>query len=225
MSKISIIPKISYCDLPNLKNKNVLVVGGTHGIGEALVVRCLELGANVTTIGLSKNNKLNCKQIIHDVVNNPKPIEKYFVGTDFVFNNIGLYEKARIVDTTPARLKKVLRYNLETMFLLIKYSILHTSMVVVNMSSRPTLESYDSWSLYTLSKQAIITITQAAAEEGKQKHYAICPSRVNTKFRESVFPNEDLKTRLTPEQTAEIILWLFNGKNPSGSHYWVKKIY
>lgn len=217
-------PELEYRDYPVLYKKNMLIVGGTHGIGEALARQAMSYGANVTVVGRTRNENLDCTQILHDVVEEPMGIEWLYDGQDYVFNNIGIYEKNTIIDTSRARLQEVLRTNIETMFILSQYSIEHALKAVVNMSSRPTLDKYHSWSLYTLSKQAIITMTQAAAEEGKQKHYAICPSRVDTKFREEFFPGEDKKTRLSPDQTADVILKLFNGKNPNGQHYWIKQV-
>lgn len=217
-------PDIEHRELPQLEGKRVLIVGGTHGIGEALARKCLALGASVTVIGRTPNPELDCEQILHDVVEDPAGVEQYYVGADYVLNNLGIYETAAITDTTPERLREVLRYNLETMFLLAQYSIRHALEAVVNMSSRPTLDSYKNWSLYTLTKQGVITITQASAEEGTQKHYAICPSRVDTRFRDEVFPDEDKSTRLSPEQVADSILWLFNGQNPSGGAFWIKEV-
>jgi NAD(P)-dependent dehydrogenase (short-subunit alcohol dehydrogenase family) len=95
------------------------------------------------------------------------------------------------------------------------------------MASRPTLDKYHSWSAYTLAKQGVITLTRAAAEESVCKGvnaYSICPSRVDTKFRDEVFPDEDTSTRLSAGETAEAIMYLFNGTLPNGEAYWIKKI-
>jgi len=216
-------PPIEYKEQPNLIGKKVLIVGGTHGIGEAVARKCIAEGAEVTVIGRTKNLNLDCKQVLGDIVEGIANVEQHFIGKDYVFNNIGIYEKNTVADTSRERLQEVLLTNIEIMYLLAQYSVKHALEVVVNMSSRPTLDKYHSWSLYTLSKQAIITITQACAEEGNQKHYAICPSRVDTSFREEFFPGEDKDTRLTPEETADAIITLFNGKNPNGSHYWIKR--
>lgn len=223
MHEVMVKPPIEYKEKPDLKGKKVLVVGGTHGIGEAVARQAIGLGAEVTVIGRTSNPSLPCAQVLMDVIENPDDVEWHMIGKDYVFNNIGIYEKDTVANTSRARLQDVLKINVEIMFLLAQYSVRHALEVVVNMSSRPTLDKYHSWGLYTLSKQAIITITQACAEEGNQKHYAICPSRVDTGFREEFFPGEDKDTRLTPEETADAIITLFNGKNPNGSHYWIKR--
>lgn len=220
---ILIEPEIRHNFFPALEGKRVLIVGGTHGIGEAVAKMCMTLGAFVTVVGRTRNQKLDCEQYCLDVTE--ESVEFLMEDQDYIFNNIGMYEKNTILNTKPKVLREVLRTNIETMFRLNQYALWHSPKVVVNMSSRPTLEKYHSWSLYTLTKQAIITITKAAAEESKTKFYAICPSRVDTKFREEYFPGEDKSTRLTPYETAKIIVTLFNGKNPSGQHYWIKKLY
>lgn len=223
MKEIFIQPSIKETSIPDLSGKRLLIIGGTHGIGESLATLAIDLGAQVTVVGRTVNPELDCTQVLLDVDEHIDDLEPLFEDKDYVFNNIGIYEKNTIEATSRDRLQEVLRVNIEIMFLLTQYSVRHALGVVVNMASRPTLEKYHSWGLYTLSKQAVITITQAAAEESSAKFYAVCPSRVDTRFRESVFPGEDKATRLSPEEVARVILTLFNGSNPTGSHYWLKK--
>jgi len=201
------------------------VVGGTDGVGFWVARKCLELRAEVEVFGLEHNPNLLCPQHILNVVERVDEVERFYKDKDYVFNNIGMIERNLVSDTPKATVQRFLKVNVETMFMLLQFSVRHVKRVIVNMGSRPELETNRHWSLYTLSKQTIITMTKAAAEENKQKIYAFCPSRIDTKFRDSVFPDEDVKTRLTPEEAADFVVMLFNGKNPSGSHYWYRKIY
>lgn len=219
-------PEILSPGPPDLIGKRVLVVGGTHGIGARVASGAHALGATVVTVGRTPGIDLSPEitQVFTNVVENPEGIESLYYGADYVFNNIGMYAMGRIDQTPRSRVREVLSTNVETMHTLIALSILHASQVAVHMASRPTLEKYENWALYTLSKQAVITMTQAAAEEGAQKHYAIAPSRVDTKFRDDLFPNEPKSSRLSPDAVAIAVLRLFAGIDPSGQAYWIKEI-
>lgn len=235
MSVISIVPKLEKIELPKLKNKNVLIIGGTHGIGLATAKLCRKEGAFVAVIGRTqaKTKDTRIYQGIFDVMDTPKKVlESYFTqypgGVDYCLMNIGLYYKGEISKTSLKKFREILEVNLVKTFEVMKMAgkYMNNNGVFITMSSRPTLEKYHSWSAYTLAKQGVITLTQALAEEQPRfKSYAVCPSRVDTKFREAIFPNEDKNTRLSPQEVARLIVTLFNGQNTTGNYYWIKKKY
>jgi 3-oxoacyl-[acyl-carrier protein] reductase len=233
MKNIQITPSINrkYQQLPDMTGKSVLINGGTRGIGYELAKLCDEQGACVFVVGRDtpENFEFPVFEINLFESDEIMDMDFEFSGIDYVFNNIGLYEKSTIMGTNIDRWKMVVDANLMSQFLLTQMALRHISDngVIVNMASRPTLEKYHSWSTYTLCKQGVITLTKAAAEEGEYRGlhaYAICPSRVDTEFRDSVFPDEDKKTRLSPLEVATTIMWLFNKQLPNGEHYWIKKI-
>jgi 2-C-methyl-D-erythritol 4-phosphate cytidylyltransferase len=224
---VTISPSVEVKEIPILLEKNVVIIGGTSGIGLSVAKMCVNMGAYVTVIGRHINTELATKgvaQIIMDVYQNREGIGEILKYADYVFNNVGFYYKGTIRETTPEKFTEVVAKNTTISYEITRLCLLNMkSGVLVNMSSRPTLDSYHSWSAYTLAKQAIITLTKAAAEESDIKCYSVCPSRVDTKFREALFPREDKKTRLDPSEVAILVLTLFNGLNESGSHYWIKE--
>lgn len=217
-------PELINTDNPDVNGKNILIVGGTHGVGMELAKMCHEWGGKVIVIGKTRNNDIgHIPQITMDVTKESP--EYLFKRADFVFNNIGQYYKGTIKETDVDKFMEIVENNLRVTYELTRYALMYMKRgVLVNMASRPELEKYHSWSAYTLAKQGIITLTKSASEEGEIKAYAVCPSRINTKFRDELFPEEDLETRLSPKEVAELIFKLFNGKNPTGQHYWIKKI-
>lgn len=219
-------PKLNNNEIPNLTNKRVLIVGGTHGMGLELAKMCNDLGAYVVVIGKTNNKDIpeSILQINCDIFRSS--IVHLINKVDYCFNNIGLYYKGTIEETRTEVFKKIIDKNLIISYKITKLALKHMNKggVLVNMASRPTLDSYHSWSAYTIAKQGIITLTKSASEEGNLKCYAICPSRVDTKFRDALFPDENIKTRLKPVDVAETILKLFNGKNPNGEAYWIKEV-
>ena len=218
-------PKLKEEEIPNLKGKKVIVVGGTHGMGAEVAKMCKDLGAKVIVFGRTKNPSLDVPQVSLDVMK--ENISPYFSGVDYVFNNVGKYYKGTIQETDVQQFQDILDHNLVITYYLTRQAMkgMNKGGVLVNMASRPTLANYHSWSAYTLAKQGVITLTKSAAEEGDVKAYSVCPSRVDTKFRDEVFPDEDKNTRLSPKEVAELVVKLFNGKNPNGEHYWIKKLY
>jgi len=215
--------------LPDMKDKRLFVAGGTKGIGLAVADMCKELGAETIVTGRI-SAELPHRVIKADLTtpNGVRGVWREIKSADYVFNNVGMYEKKSIRNTTLARWKEVMGYNLDSMFLLTKEAseFMNDGGVMVNMSSRPTLDSYKDWSAYTISKVGVITLTQAIAEERPEvKAYSVCPSRVDTQYRHALFPQEDVATRLSPENVAQIVGFMFNGTLPTGSYYWIKKQY
>lgn len=217
-------PPIYFWDKPRLRGKNVLIVGGTHGVGAATAKLCLSYGAKVSVVGLSNNPSIKCQQYIFDVASTPTAVFPLTQYQDYILNNIGMISRGMIVGTTRNMVHRMLLVNVEIMFLLTQYALQSSAKVVVNMGSRPVFSANKEWSLYAMTKHAIIDLTRAADEESDKKFYAFCPSRMDTKFRDSVLPNEDKSTRLPPEEAAKYVVTLFNGKNPTG-HYWVRRVY
>ena len=59
--------------------------------------------------------------------------------------------------------------------------------------------------------------TKCWAEDGV---YAVClsPGRTATKMRRGLYPHEDQKTLLKPEDFAEVVLFAINGRYAPGEH-------
>lgn len=75
---------------------------------------------------------------------------------------------------------------------------------------------------YSASKAGVISLVQSMAMEG-EKAYCISPGRVNTKMREKDFPGEDPKTRLDPEEIADVIQSAIFGEYPPGTNVIIRK--
>ena len=120
----------------NFKNKKILITGATGGIGNCLVRKFNDLGAEIVASG-TKEDKLNqLKEKFPDInilkfkLDNHKEIEKYIEtvdnklqGLDILINNAGITLDNLSIRLTEENWKKVLDINLTSTFLMCKFAI------------------------------------------------------------------------------------------------------
>ena len=75
---------------------------------------------------------------------------------------------------------------------------------------------------YSASKCGVISLVQSLGLEGYNA-YSISPGRVDTKMRESDYPGEDKRTRLTTGSVASVILDCVNGRYNPGENVIIRK--
>lgn len=76
---------------------------------------------------------------------------------------------------------------------------------------------------YSASKAGVISLVQSLGMEG-HRAFAVSPGRVNTKMRERDYPGEDIRTRLTTMQVAEVIRDCIEGQYQPGDNVIIRKI-
>ena len=116
--------------------------------GESLVI-----AADVTQAG-------DCQRVVDAAV-------ARFERLDVLDNNVGIGSRGSVVDETPERWQRVMRVNVESMFLMSKAAIpamLETAAggAIVNVSSISALRPR-GLTAYSTSKGAVISLTQAMA--------------------------------------------------------------
>jgi NAD(P)-dependent dehydrogenase (short-subunit alcohol dehydrogenase family) len=106
---------------------------------------------------------------------------------DFLDNNVGIGSRGSVVDEKPDDYRRVMRINVESMFLLSKYAIpamIRTARggAIVNISSISALRPR-GLTTYTTSKAAVIGLTQAMAVDHGRDNIpvnCICPGPMYT---------------------------------------------
>ena len=106
---------------------------------------------------------------------------------DFLDNNVGIGSRASVVDEKPEDYRRVMQVNVETMFLLSKHALpamINTAKggAIVNISSISALRPR-GLTTYTVSKAAVIGLTQAMAVDHGRDHIrvnCICPGPMYT---------------------------------------------
>src|SRR3989344_3918220 len=164
-----------------LKDKVVIVTGGTSGIGLAIAKLFIEEGAKVVIGALDeeKGNKIaseigarfvradvskeeECKNLIDETA-------RGFGKLDVLVNNAGISlinnDKFDITNESYERLTST---NLKSVVMMTKYAIPHlltTKGNVVNISSRAGIQPDPDVPLYSATKGAIIIYTRALARQ------------------------------------------------------------
>ena len=123
--------------MSDLKNKNIIITGASGGIGNSIVKRLSESGANILASG-TRNEKLeelkskfnNIKTLKFDISQNDK-IEEFIENAtmqlggnlDCIINNAGLTKDNLAIRMNLDEWKKVIDINLTSTFLMGKFAI------------------------------------------------------------------------------------------------------
>src|SRR5277367_5382340 len=169
-------------------DKTALVVGGTSGIGEAVVREFLNNGCNVVfagfedTAGIALQRELQktadgrhvfvCTDVRFEsqMQRLVELAEEHFGRVHFAFNNAG-YEGpfGPVQDASDAEFDRIIGTNLKGVWLGMKYEIKHMLRhgggAIVNTSSSAGLASIPQIGIYSASKHGIIGLSKAAALE------------------------------------------------------------
>jgi len=190
--------------LPGLKGANVLVTGGSSGIGQAIAVRFAEQGANVAINYLRRPEEAHdteeqvhacVRRVRHEgvqdvLVGGDVSVEEDVVrmvgeaaealgGIDVLVNNAGIQISRPSEELSSADFDRVLAVNLRGSFLCAREAIRHflgseTGGSIVNVSSVHQLIPKPSYLGYSVSKGGMQNLTRTLALE-----YAARAIRVN----------------------------------------------
>lgn len=185
----------------DFKARNVLVTGGTRGIGRGIVEAFLEAGARVAVNGTTQEGtdkalselgagkqavavvgsvatSEGCRQVVDAAVAG-------LGGLDVLINNAGVYEGTSTEETDDESWDRVIDTNLKGVFFVTKYAVPHlrkTKGNIVNLSSVNALIGLRSGCSYAASKAGVIAITRHHAIEFAPdiRVNAICPGAIDS---------------------------------------------
>ncbi len=184
----------------DLKNKKVIITGGTRGIGLSILKEFYENNSEILTIGSNLNNldklKINFPNI-HiqqldlknlEKLNNefPKFIDK-LGGVDILVNNAGITRDNLTLRMKQEEWKDVIDINLNSVFFTCQHSI--KSMIrnksgsIINITSVVGHTGNPGQANYTASKAGIVAMTKSLAREYAKKNIrlnCISPGFIDT---------------------------------------------
>ena len=174
-----------------MKNKTVVVVGGSTGIGKGIVGSFKKLGARVESISRS-----NCD------ITKKEDIDSYFSDihkVDILINNAAINYCKPIENISLNEWDEVINTNLTSYFYIIKKCIplMSKGSKIINVSSiAGRSKSLVSGVHYTSSKAGLIGLTRQLAQELGPKGIninCVCPSQTLTPMLERSMTKKQLK--------------------------------
>lgn len=179
----------------SLKNKIIVVSGGTKGVGKDVVLKASKLGANVVFGGrdesAAENLLLLAKKydstilFVKTDLTNPNECKKLmdtankkFGKIDGFLNYAGVTDAGSLLETTPELIDKIFNINVKAAILCSRYAI--ELMMKSNGGSIVYIGSPHAWGgeedrvAYACSKGSILTLSNHVA-----KHYAKYNIRAN----------------------------------------------
>jgi len=213
-----------------LKEKIILVTGGSKGIGKGISKVFLDEGAKVIICAknedeLSENelkNGAHISSIRADLTNTNDItlifnfISKKYGKLDILVNNASILGVLSKIENYPEDLwKEVVEINLNAQFYITKALIplLKNSDngSIINLSSTVGRQGRADWGAYSASKFGLEALTQILAQELKEYNIrvnSVNPGGTRTDMRAGAYPNEDPLTLPTPLDIAPVFVYL-----------------
>ena len=169
-----------------LKNKVILITGGSTGIGESIAQSFIEQGSKVIVFGLNKPDyKADFYKV--DVAKEKEIISSLskIKEIDILVNNAGVAKLSRIEDTSNEMFDEMFNINFKGLFWMCKYSIpkINNNGCIINISSLAGLKSFEEFGIYCATKSAVISLTKTLALEladKKIRSNCIAPGIIDT---------------------------------------------
>jgi NAD(P)-dependent dehydrogenase (short-subunit alcohol dehydrogenase family) len=145
-------------------------------------------------------------------------------GLDLLVNNastLGQSPLPRSADMSAETLRRILEVNTVAPLLLVQevLPLLRGSPNprVVNVTSDASVEHYETWGGYGLSKAALDHLSATlAVEEPGIRVWAVDPGDMRTDMHQDAFPGEDISDRPEPDAVVPVLVALIDGDEPSG---------
>ncbi|WP_081544946.1 bifunctional cytidylyltransferase/SDR family oxidoreductase [Chromobacterium haemolyticum] len=198
--------------LKNLKNKNIVIFGGSSGIGKAIHDLATLNGAKSFSASRSQNsvdisNRETIKAFLNSVIESDGKI-------DIVINTAALLIKKPLEKMSTEEISAIINTNYLGMIniALSAHKYLKESKgTLLNFTSSSYTRGRAYYSLYSSTKSAVVNFTQALADEWSKdaiRVNCINPERTQTPMRITNFGLEDPATLLKAEEVAETSLLL-----------------
>ena len=223
--------------MSSLENKNIIVTGASGGIGNAIIKKLNEAGANILASGTKiekleelKKNFEGIKILKFDISQSDK-IEEFIENAtselggslDGLINNAGITQDNLAIRMTLDEWQKVINVNLTSTFLMSKFAIKkmlkNKSGKIVNITSVVGHTGNLGQANYTASKAGIVAMSKSLATEYAKKNINInCISpgfiktamtdKIDDKFKEVIISKIPSARLGEPDDIANAVFFL-----------------
>jgi len=223
--------------MSNLEKKNIIVTGASGGIGNAIIKKLSEAGANILASGTRiekleelKKNFEGLKILKFDISQSDK-IEEFIENAtnelggslDGIVNNAGITQDNLAIRMSLDEWQKVININLTSVFLMSKFAIKkllkNKSGKIVNITSVVGHTGNLGQANYTASKAGIVAMSKSLAIEYAKKNINInCISpgfiktamtdKIDDKFKEVIISKIPSARLGEPDDIANAVLFL-----------------
>tara|TARA_B100001250_G_scaffold111154_1_gene93901 strand:+ start:2729 stop:3466 length:738 start_codon:yes stop_codon:yes gene_type:complete len=226
----------------DLKNKNIIVTGASGGIGNSIIERLNDVGANILATGtrVEKLNELKKKfgeiKILKFDISQSDKIEEFVEkatnelggSLDCLVNNAGVTQDNLAIRMSFEEWQKVIDINLTSVFLISKFAIKkmlkNKSGKIVNITSVVGHTGNVGQANYTASKAGIVAMSKSLAIEYAKKNIninCISPGFIKTamtenldeKFKEVIISKIPSSRLGEPDDIANAVLFLCSNQS------------
>ena len=228
--------------MKDLENKNIIVTGASGGIGNSIIQKFSENGANILASGTrtEKLEELKSKfkkiKILKFDISQSDKIEKFIDASsnelggniDCLVNNAGITADNLAIRMSLEEWKKVLDINLTSTFLLSKFAIKkmlkNKTGKIINITSVVGHTGNLGQTNYTASKAGIIAMSKSLAIEYAKKNINVnCISpgfiktamtdKIDEKFKEIIISKIPSARLGEPEDVANAVIFLASNQS------------
>ena len=228
--------------MKDLENKNIIVTGASGGIGNSIIQKFSENGANILASGtrIEKLEELKSKfkkiKILKFDISQSDKIEKFIDDSsnelggniDCLVNNAGITADNLAIRMSLEEWKKVLDINLTSTFLLSKFAIKkmlkNKTGKIINITSVVGHTGNLGQTNYTASKAGIIAMSKSLAIEYAKKNINVnCISpgfiktamtdKIDEKFKEIITSKIPSARLGEPEDVANAVIFLASNQS------------
>jgi len=226
----------------SLKDKNIIVTGASGGIGNSIVEKLNQNGANILATGTRMEKleelkkKFNNIKILKFDISEHEKIEEFIENAtkelggslDCIVNNAGITKDNLTIRMSLEEWSKVININLTSTFLMCKYSIKkmlrNKSGKIINITSVVGHTGNVGQANYTASKAGIVAMSKSLAIEYAKKNInvnCISPGFISTamtdqideKFKETIIAKIPSNRLGKPEDIANAVNFLSSNQS------------
>jgi NAD(P)-dependent dehydrogenase (short-subunit alcohol dehydrogenase family) len=218
-----------------MRNQVVLVTGGTGALGTAVTLAALEAGATAvaTYRDARDQDALTARapaadrgrlHVVQADVTDAESVRRLFDEVaahhrrlDALVNTVGGFAGGTLLATDERAWDGMLTLNLKSAYLCCRAAL--PAMLeagrgrIVNVGSRSVVPPTGGFIAYTVSKAAVLALTQALAHEVRGRGVtvnAVLPSTMDTEANRRAMPDADRSGWVTPDSVARAILFLMS---------------